>query len=276
MSALNKLNLPINPQPNTNKGENWLDIAWFSINGQSYVYVRSDDYTGAETCYAFVDETLASYTLNTDNTLLLELETSSITYDVEAGLYDDTFSTSYNHLFDTTNGVITNPTVSIDVSTLALDGDCLLGELINQATPSVYDLYEISLDSYNDHIWNSDGDFYQTAYYYTRDFLCALEDVGDTSTLTGIGGDPSYLRAGYIIANMGYVNTQPNPLYDKFVLLKITDNIGSSYEVEVIETNFSGKFASCIDHSLGSNNDYLLYKFVYSNEDTDNDGTHRF
>ena len=262
LSALNKLNLPTNPQPNTGKSSNWLDIAWFTISGQDYVYIRSDNYQGAETCYAFVDETLASYTLDSSlNTLLLESGSIVITYDVEAGLYDDIFDTSYNNLFDTTNGVITNPTVSIDVSTLALDGDCLLAGLINQATPSVYDQYEISLDNYNvipgatpqrtSPIYINNGS--TQAYYH---YLANLNNIGDQAQINS--NVPFIILSRYSDLNENY----------KLVLIKNISSVGTESIFEVIETNIESVWFTTPVISTS----YIYTLGVYSNADSDGDG----
>ena len=276
MDAFNNLNLPVDPQPSTGKGSNWLDIAWFSINGQSHVYVRSDNYEGAETCYAFVDETLASYTLTTSGTLILEQGANEDVFDVENGLYDDVFATSYNTLFDTTTaGVITNPSTTA-VSSLALDGDCLLGGLIDDAADAV----AVGTPTLNNH--NKYIDKY--SYGYKSDGI-SLVSVGSTAEIAIAGLKvPEGKTIKYILVatwneyygkNLYKDHSTYNGKYElifevsddrKFAVLEVSERLGQKFIVEMIETNYSGSWT----------NSYTYFQVIYSDIDTDGDGVINF
>lgn len=265
--AFNTLNLPTNPQPSSGKGDNYLDIAFFSHEGSEYIYVRSDDYTGAATCYAFVDETLASYTLNDNNTLLLETNLTSITYDVEAGLYDNVFSTSYNDLFGRDANGNAIPT-TVDPSIFRFDGDCLLSGLINGAS-NVFNNYGVSIENHNAY-GNIIREYaYSTSQQWNR-VLSSLQQVGDRASLNQYSFNvPSRNNVEFVILSLLSRNSGDFSDTEKIVLLRVVDNIGNNYILEVIETNYSGSWNSSW---LTSSSYQAFIQVVYSDRDRDGDG----
>lgn len=269
--AFNRLNLPIEPTVNTGKGENWIDIAWFSLNGDDYVYVRSDNYSGAETCYAFVEEELISYTLSGTTQLVLESSTSTVTYDIESGLYDGTFATSYNDLYNVGDNGAISPNLDYDVNDFRFDGDCLLANLIEQAEEErANSIYTIDNAIYEErsyqragggaHSWKPENAIGYTGQY--SGFGTLLQDRYYIITENAASISSQYSewvdrRSGNQAGNSIFANSD-----NKKTLIRVLEQgVGSSI-VEVMDTDYSGDFSFT----------YGYITQVYFDIDTDEDG----
>ena len=239
-------------------GEDWIEVAYFNYNGSAYASARSED-VGAG-CYINLpsDPTSFASMHKVSNTLIIETtDMATTTYLLAGGTGFAQFSDEINLLYKrNTSGEYRGvPSSDQVISDLNLDQNCLVGDFVsaNAPTSGPFRLsdYRVPVSVFSrttGNIPNRRGNVIQVDGWTRR------------------GNSTHFILTQY----NGRYGLSPENLFDtanfgfKVIVYRILTNIGNSYTLEPIWTNFEGDF-------LARENYY--YADAYNaTQDTDGDG----